>query len=210
MNKFSRALAPCIVAGLLVSLASPAFAHERRAEGGVEAVVGWANEPAYTGFPNAVQFMLSDTEGNPITDLDTDALQVEVTFGDRQTPPMNLRPAFQVGSYGTPGDYQADLIPTRPGEYTFRFFGTVNGQPYDQEFTSGPDTFDEPRSAAEVSFPAQDPSTADLAASIEQLSSQGVADNPQGAGGMTMVAIGLAGLALLVALAAIFRKGNSA
>ena len=203
-NTVMRAVAPCTVAVCLLALAAPAAAHERRTTGGVQAVVGWSNEPAYVGFPNAVAITLSDQAGQPITDLGADELKVEVSFGGQKTAALPVEPAFRVGAFGTPGEYRADLIPTRAGEYTFRFFGTVKGQPYDQSYTSGEETFDSPRSPADVSFPAKDPTAGELAASIRQLSNR----NDSGAGGT--VPLGVAVLALLIALAAFFRRGRAA
>lgn len=195
-----RAIAPFIALICLIALATPALAHETRLEGGVQAVVGWATEPAYVGYPNAVQLRLSES-GQPITDLGTDELQVEVTFGGQKTPPMALTPAFN-----SPGEYRAALMPTRAGEYSFRFFGTIQGEPYDQTFTSGEETFDSPRNPADVSFPAKDPTAGELAASIEQLSSE---EESGGAGTTGMIALGLGALALVVALAAFFKKAGA-
>lgn len=185
----------------LTVLSAPALAHETRSEGGVQTVVGWATEPAYVGFPNAVQLRLSQG-GQPLTDLGADELQVEVTFGGQKTPPMALTPAFD-----SPGEYRAALIPTRSGEYSFRFFGTIQGQPFDQSFTSGEETFDSPRHPADVSFPAKDPTAGELAASIEQLGNR--EDTGSGSDATGMIALGLGGLALVVALAAFFKKAKA-
>ncbi len=202
-----RAISVCLGAVGLLALAAPALAHETRAEGGVEAVVGWAEEPAYVGFPNAVQLTLSDTSGNAITDLGADELKVEVTFGDQKTAPMPMEPAFQVGSFGTPGEYHADLIPTRGGSYSFHFIGTIKGQPYDQTFTSGEETFDSPRNPADVSFPAKDPTAGELAASIERLSS---GDGGSESGNTGKIALGLGVAALAIALAALVKSRRAA
>lgn len=202
-----RAVAPCTVAVCLIALAAPALGHERRTSGATQAVVGWSNEPAYVGFPNAVEITLSDQAGRPITDLGADDLKVEVSFGGQKTAPLPVQPAFSVGSFGTPGEYHADLIPTRGGEYAFRFFGTVKGQPYDQSYTSGEGTFDSPRNPADVSFPAKDPTAGELAASIRQLSNR----NDAGAGDPGgRIALGVAVLALLVAVAGFVKKGRPA
>ena len=197
-----RAFAVATTAALLLVMALPALAHERRTEGGVEAVVGWATEPAYVGFPNAVQLQLNQG-GSPLTDLAPDELKVEVSFGGQKTAPLSLTPAFN-----SPGEYLAPLLPSRSGDYSFRFFGTIKGQPYDQTYASGEETFDSPRNPADVSFPAKDPTVGELAASIEQLSSD------DGAGGFSgdtgPIAIGLAALALVVAIAAFLKKGRTA
>lgn len=195
-----RIVALCMTSACLLPLAAPAVAHETRTEGGVEAVVGWSTEPAYVGYPNAVQLQLSN--GNaPITDLGADELKVEVLFGDQKTAALPLEPAF-----GSPGEYRAPLMPTRPGDYSFHFFGTINGQPYDQTFQSGEETFDSPKNPADVSFPAKDPTVGELASRVEQLGGE----DDTSSGNTGMIGIGLAVLALIVAAAAFAKKSKAA
>jgi hypothetical protein len=186
----------------LLALAVPAIAHETRTEGGVQAVVGWATEPAYVGYPNAVQLRLSS--GNaPIADLGADELKVEVLFGDQKTAALPLEPAF-----GSPGEYRAPLMPTRPGDYSFHFFGTIKGQPYDQTFQSGEETFDAPKNPADVSFPAKDPTAGELAARVEQLSGDdGGSSSSDNTG---KIGLALAVLALALAVGALVRKNKAA
>lgn len=199
-----RTVALCITALCILALAAPAIAHERRTEGGVQAVVGWATEPAYVGYPNAVQLRLSNTAGAPIADLAADELKVEVVFGDQKTAALPLEPAFN-----SPGEYRAPLMPTRAGDYSFRFFGTVKGEPYDQTYTSGEETFDAPKNPADVSFPAKDPTAGELAARVEQLSSD--EDGGDSSSGNTgIIGIGLGLLALIVAVAAFAKKSKAA
>ena len=163
-NPGTRLAAAAMGAGLLVGpLGAAAFAHERRTAGTVQMTVGWLNEPAYSGFLNAVQLRLADDAG-PITDVGADALKVEVSFGGQKTGPLAMAPAF-----GSPGEYRAPLVPDRPGAYTFRFVGTVKGQPLDQSFTSSDKTFDSPKDTADVQFPAKDPSTGELASRVERI-----------------------------------------
>lgn len=198
-----RTVSLCIFAGLLLALAAPAMAHERRTEGGVEAVIGWVTEPAYVGYPNAVQLRLSNTAGTPITDLGPDELQVEVSFGGQKTAPLPLQAAFN-----SPGEYHAPLMPTRAGDYSFRFFGTIQGEPYDQTYQSGEETFDAPKNPADVSFPAKDPTVGELASRVEQLGEEdedGTASDSTG-----MIGIGVGVLALIVAMAALLKKSKAA
>lgn len=195
-----RALAVVVTALIAMAVVQPAGAHETRETGEYTAVVGWANEPAYLGFPNAVNLRLSDPAGGPVEGLG-DELQVEVLFGDETTGLMPLEAAFD-----EPGLYRADVIPTRAGTYSFHFTGTVGGEPYDETFTSGEDTFDQPKNTAEVSFPAQDPTNGELAQSIEQLQSEvgsGESGSPSTAG---VIGIGLGAVALLVALGALLKS----
>lgn len=154
-------------AALTVLITRPALAHEDRPVGPLRVVVGWVNEPTYAGYPNGVALFLNDANDQPIEDLG-DTLKVEVSFGDEKTGPLDLEPAFGA-DFGTKGEYRADLIPTRPGKYTFHFTGTVRGQAFDQSFTSSETGFDEARDDTEVAFPAKDPSRGELAQKIDRI-----------------------------------------
>jgi hypothetical protein len=161
---------PLFTAALAMALlllgAAPALAHEARTIGNLDVEVGWGTEPAYAGEVNSVQLLLTQN-GKPVTDLG-DTLDVEVTFGD-QTQNFTIEPFFEKGEAGTPGDYRAWLIPTAPGQYSFHFTGTVNGQDVDETFTSGPKTFDDIENPQSVEFPMQQPSTGELAERIDRV-----------------------------------------
>jgi hypothetical protein len=149
----------------IVATAIPAAAHERRVEGDHVFVVGWLDEPAFAGFKNAVQFIASHGE-EPVEGAE---LEVEVIFGepdaDERTDPMPLEPAF-----GTPGEYHAFLIPTRPGTYSFHISGSVEpGEEFDEMFTSGPETFNDIQEPTDVQFPVQDPTTGELSEAVTRL-----------------------------------------
>jgi hypothetical protein len=142
-----------------IGVAPPAAAHEARAEGGFSFVVGWGEEPTYTGFKNSVQVTVSEG-GSPVNDL-VGSLKIEVIKGeDTITLPL-------VAS-GTPGDYRAWLTPTRPGSYTFRLVGTVRSRTVDESFTSSSTTFNDVEDAAGIQFPAKDPSGGQLATRIDR------------------------------------------
>jgi hypothetical protein len=149
------------------ALAPAALAHEGRptGDGDLVMVVGFGTEPAYAGQPNSVQLILEHDE-EPVVDLGN-TLDVEVAFGD-QTMALELEPNFEVGEFGEPGDYRAWFIPTRPGQYTFHFTGTIDGEEIDETFTSGPETFSDVLDTADIEFPAQDPTNGELAERIEQ------------------------------------------
>jgi hypothetical protein len=145
--------------------ATAVHAHEERAAGGVQFVVGWGDEPAYTGSRNSVEITVSDAGGRPVTDLGN-ALKVEVIKGsERVTLPLV---ANFGGSSGTPGTYRAWLTPTRPGSYTFRLIGRAGGKSVDESFTSSPTTFDEVQDMANIQFPAKDPSNGQLATRLDR------------------------------------------
>jgi hypothetical protein len=128
--------------------------------------VGWADEPTYSGFKNAVQLILRDASGKPVTDL-SDSLKVEVIFGTTKTEMLPVARAFGK-TFGRPGDYRATIIPTRPGNYTFHFVGTIHDQKIDQSFTSSEKTFDPVSESTEIEFPAKDPSPGELAGRLER------------------------------------------
>ncbi len=144
-----------------------ASAHERRQVGSYVMRVGWADEPTYAGVKNGVQLLLSDASGKPVTDLPED-LKVEIIFGTEKMGPLPLEAAFGK-AFGRPGDFRAALIPTRPGNYTFHFIGSLNGQRIDQSFTSSDKTFDPVTEAVAIEFPAKDPSPGELAGRLERL-----------------------------------------
>ncbi len=167
---------PCLLlamaAGLAVvmpfAVSTAAMAHEHRTVGPIEMTVGWADEPTFAGFKNGVQLLLKDKAGKAITDLG-DTLKVEVIFGNQKTAALPIERAFGK-SYGTPGDYRATIVPTRPGNYTFHFTGAIGDQKIDQSFTTSDTTFDPVQETTAVEFPVKDPSPGDLAGRIERLS----------------------------------------
>lgn len=153
------------LSGLLIQPASAALAHEGRSQGDLEMVAGFGTEPAYAGQPNSVQLIVVH-DGEPVVDLG-DTLDVEVSFGD-QSQRFTLEPNFAVGAFGEPGDYRAWFIPTRAGQYTFHFTGTIDGEDVDQTFTSGPRTFGDVEDTNQIQFPVQDPTNGELAERIDQ------------------------------------------
>jgi hypothetical protein len=164
MRKLSVLLV--VVPAVLVLQAGPAAAHEEKAIGKYRFDVGFGQEPAYAGLPNSVQLLLFDASDEPVTNL-REGVNVEVAFGD-ETAEYPLEPNFEVGEFGTPGDYRAWFIPTRAGRYSFHFTGSVNGQKVDETFTSGPNTFDDVQDPTGVEFPVQDPTVGELAARVER------------------------------------------
>jgi hypothetical protein len=94
-------------------------------------------------------------------------LSVTVGFGD-QSKDLSVESFFEVGEFGTPGDYRAWFIPTRAGKYSFHFIGTIHGTKIDETFTSGPKTFDEVVNPSDEEFPVQDPTNGELADRIDR------------------------------------------
>ena len=204
-----------LAAGLLPLLATPASAHEDRVVGDFEMTVGFATEPAFAGQPNGVEMVLSEHH-EAVTDL-ADELEVTVTFGDQTSEAMPLEAAFEVGEFGTPGDYRADFVPSQPGTYTFRVTGTFHGQDFDEEFTSGPRTFGDVEDVNAASFPqVTAPSNQELATRIDQEAARGAdaantasaaasaaQDDAAGARTIGLAGVVIGALGLIVAVVAV-------
>jgi len=164
------------VAVLALLPATPALAHGEATHGDLALTIGFVNEPAFAGMPNGVQ-MIVEHDGQPVTDLRAGDVQVEVTFGDETSEPMDLEPAFAFDGgqlvFGEAGDYHAEFVPSQPGRYTFHITGTIDGEDVDEEMTSGPDTFSAVEDMAAASFPAVNaPTNEELATRIESESAR--------------------------------------
>ena len=76
---------------------------------------------------------------------------------------MNLRAVLN-----EPGRYAADLIPTAPGVYEFRVFGSADGTAIDETFISrgGGGGFDDVRSVADLQFPERLPEVREIESAV--------------------------------------------
>jgi hypothetical protein len=167
-TRILAATAAATLAALLVPLlAGPAAAHQEKTVGKYHFAVGFGDEPAYAGEKNSVQLFLNDANDKPVTDL-TNTLKVEVTTGTAEPLQLTMEPFFEVGEFGTPGDYRAFFIPTAPGSYSFHLTGTIKGQKVDQTFKSGPQTFSDVEDPAQVQYPVQQPTGGQLAARADR------------------------------------------
>jgi hypothetical protein len=175
MNRLWRAAAAVGVATGIAMIGAPdAFAHEQRQVGAYQLTVGWSHEPTYVGEENAVQLFIHDAHGNPIDDIGSPpTLHVEVTSGRQTSSPLDLQASFDPDTgLGTHGEFNAAIIPTAVGNYTFHFFGTISGQKVDERFTSGPTTFNTVQDPTGIQFPAKVPTVPDLAGLTQRLSAR--------------------------------------
>jgi hypothetical protein len=167
-RRLLAAMVTATLAGLLIPLLTgPASAHEEKAVGKYHFVVGFGDEPAYAGEKNSVQLILADANDKPVTDL-TDTLKVELNTGTAEPLALSMEPFFEVGEFGTPGDYRAFFIPTAPGTYSFHFTGSIKGQKVDQTFKSGPQSFSDIEDPAQVQYPVKQPTGGQLAARADR------------------------------------------
>ena len=202
--------------------AGDASAHERRTVAGrYTFVVGWLTEPALLEEPNGLDLRITNVQTNEPVEGAEKSLKADVTAGG-QTRTFELKARF-----GQRGAYTADLIPTRAGSWSFRFYGTLDGTPIDERFESGPGRFDDVRPKGDLQFPAQVPSAGELAQRLGQPAEAGRpaaepspdvqraldrADQARTtaiAFGVAGIAVGLAGTALAVYALAASRRGRA-
>ncbi len=144
--------------------------------------------------------------GEPVSGASA-TLEVEVTHiptGEVRT--MGLRPLVEV-----PGGYLADFVPTSPGAYAFRFFGEIEGEPFDESFSSGPNTFDEVISSRDIQFPLQLKESRELQSAVDGVQSEvasttRLADDADTSASTALI-IGIVGLILGIAGSAIGTYG---
>jgi hypothetical protein len=167
-KRISRSIAMLVIAAVFTAVSLTAFApaaeaHERRQVGDYIFVVGFLNEPAYLEEANAASVRVTRADSTPVEGLQQ-SLKVEITSGaDSRTFDMTT-------VFSQPGHYVARFIPTKSGAYTFRFFGTIEGQEINERFESGPGRFDEVKSTEDLQFPIQVPTNAQLANEVQQSS----------------------------------------
>ncbi len=174
-----RKLLAAILLLLLMGVVLPASARqasgtpqkpdESRTTGDYDITIGWRIEPAYVGVFNGPEFWIkTHADGKPVTGAEQ-TLHMLVHFGDQQ----RLLQFYPLDD----GHYTADLIPTRPGDYTFHLFGQINGQDVDELFTSADGYFDSVDPETDVQFPplnATPVPEASAAATVEAGSTESV------------------------------------
>lgn len=189
-------------------LAAPvrALAHESRDVGKYQMVVGFFVEPAYEGQKNGLDLRVRvpGTPATPVLGLEK-TLQVEISFIGNEK--KITKPIRAVSASTDPGHYTADLLPTQPGQYRFRIFGTVEGQQVNETFTSG-EKFSNVAKASELTFPDDVPQVRSIqgAASDAQASADEAAAAASLARNLAIAALALAVIASGAALRATMRK----
>ena len=90
----------------------------------------------------------SASVANRVTGI-SETLKVELThISTSSTREMSLTELAD-----DPGHYVAEFVPTAPGDYRMRFFGSIEGNAIDETFDSGPDTFDTVIPSDAIQFP---------------------------------------------------------
>lgn len=188
-------------------VASIATAHVVKQAGPYTLEIGWQHEPTYVGEANGVQVIIHDADDHPITDLAIDDLKVVVSTGDQQTGELTFEPGFDLAEGdGNPGEYNAPIMPTAPGDYTFHLTGAIHGEAVDITVTSSDETFDTVRGTSDIQFPAKLPAVSDLVTRLDRVDARLTsAEGAQAAADRALlVGGGLGLLGVLVGAAALF------
>ncbi len=159
----SIAAAIVVVVASLGIFASPAVAHERRTVGPYTFVVGWSVEPAYVNQLNALALKVTETATTKAVEGLDKSLKIDVVFGGASA----VKPLTLEALFGQPGTYEAQVVPTKTGDYAFHITGTIGTTPIDQKFESGPGRFDGVEDITPLQFPNAIPSSSDLAAKLD-------------------------------------------
>jgi hypothetical protein len=164
------ARAGLVAAVLTLLLAATVQAHIVKTFGTYTIALGWVKEPTYVGQLNAVQAFVTDSKGKPVTDLAAGDLKVVVTAGGQDSASLDLAPTYDEDTgLGTPGDYEAPIVPTIPGDYTFHLSGSIHGTAVDETATSSESTFESAADSTGIDFPTKLPSLSDIATRLDRI-----------------------------------------
>ena len=141
------------LAGLFAFLAltfsiQPVLAHESVTVGDYEIVIGWATEPPLVGQINAIEIHVSNTSTGseqPVEDISS--LIVTMSYGG-QDKTLTFKPLGD----DNPGQFEAPVLPTVPGEYTLHLGGTLGETAVNAETH-----VEEVQPAETLAFPNLDP-----------------------------------------------------
>lgn len=175
MHSRPRLVSPAVLAAglLVISLTSAAgvAAHTPAEVGEFHLEIGWINEPALVGQPNAVQLIIRNHDDeSPVTDLGPGDLRVVVSTAGQDSAPLLLTPAFDAEEReGLLGEYRAEVVPTAPGDYTFHFTGVIHDTAVDLSLASGEETFDPVVGSTDLEFPVKQPTLTEVATRLDRI-----------------------------------------
>jgi len=163
------AAAACLATAALA--VGPVAAHTGHEIGEYIVEIGWVHEPAYVAQPNAVQVtIVHHADESPVTDLAADDLVVVVSTAGVDGPSLALIPAFDAEEgIGPLGEYDAAIVPTAPGDYTFHLTGSIHGTAVDLTVTSSDETFDPVVASNDLEFPAALPNLAEIGTRLDRI-----------------------------------------
>ena len=143
-----------LAAVLTIAVVGTIQAHVLKDFGPYSVALGWAVEPTYVGQVNAVQVVVKDKAGKPVTDLAEGDLKVVVSVGGQDSSALSLTSKFDEDTgLGIAGDYETPLTPTAPGDYTFHLTGSIHGQAVDRATRRSTPRSRRPMSSSPTSCP---------------------------------------------------------
>jgi hypothetical protein len=162
-----------LAAVLTIAVVGIVQAHVLKDFGQYSVALGWSVEPTYVGQVNSIQVVVKDKAGKPVTDLAEGDLKVVVSVGGQDSSPLSLTNKFDEDTgLGIPGDYEASLTPTAPGDYTFHLTGSIHGQAVDETATSSDSTFNSAVEATDIEFPNKLPSLTEITTSLDRINAR--------------------------------------
>ena len=184
-----RLIPPIVAAGLLALVtAGPVAAHVVEHAGPYTIEVGWQHEPTYVGDANGVQIVVHDKDDKPVIDLKGDDLKVVVSTGGQQTGELTFEPGFDAEEMeGNLGEYDAPILPTAPGDYTFHITGSIHGRAVDITVSSGDQTFDTVKGTSDIEFPTKLPTVPEIVTRLDRIDAR--VTSSQAPGGPTQAAV---------------------
>lgn len=164
------ALAALAIVAFALTAPAIVLAHTIQHAGPYTLEIGWKVEPTYLAVPNAVSVTITDAAGKPVTDLGPDDLHVVVTTNNQPSASLAFEPGFDpVEMSGPLGEYDAAIVPTSPGDYSFAISGTIHSQAVDVSVASGDTTFDAVKESTDLEFPAKLPSIAEISTRLDRI-----------------------------------------
>ena len=157
-------------AGLLLLLGTgTAAAHVVEHAGPYTLEIGWQHEPTYVDESNGVQVIVT-RDSKPVNDLAADDLKVVVITGSQQSGELTFDPGFDpIELDGPLGEYDAPIVPTAVGDYSFHLTGSIHGQAVDITVASGPETFDTVKGTSDLQFPDKLPTLPELVTRLDRI-----------------------------------------
>ncbi|MBI2907098.1 MAG: hypothetical protein HYX92_05520 [Chloroflexi bacterium] len=185
-----------VVVASLALFPETALAHERRAVGKYQLVVGFIVEPPFEGQKNGVDLRVTDAQTQKPVEGVEGTLQVEIAH-----VPTGVSKVLKLRTiFGDPGHYTADLLLTAPGHYRFRFFGAIEGLNVNETFNSksGGGGFNDVESSGDIQFPVKIAEAREIEAATRgaQAAAQKASDAASLATNLAFVGIGLGALGI--------------
>lgn len=128
--RYHKLLVPLgLIALVIVSVASPAIAHETQTVEGYDVTFGGADEPLITGERMWLELEIVDNETDEPVENQSETLTVAVQKLGSEKATIEVDE-----KHGEPGVYEVPVIFTKPGEYLIHVEGSIEGTEFHTHF----------------------------------------------------------------------------